>query len=75
MKIKLCKTCKGTGLIETEIGIHQSEYESSICNICNGTGRVKTRTYSYMVPFDTDVREIYKIDSQIIDLIRKLESK
>jgi hypothetical protein len=32
------------------------------------------QSYTYNVPFDKCDSEIYKIDSQIIDLIRELES-
>jgi len=75
MEIKICKTCDGTGTIREDVGTHNSEYEYHTCSRCNGTGRVKTRSYSYSVPYDMDDTEIYKVDSEIINLIRKLESK
>lgn len=55
-----------------EIGYHNTSYETHICSGCNGTGRIKTRSYTYVVPFDKNDSEINEIDSQIINLIRKL---
>jgi len=74
MEIKICRNCLGTGEIKEDVGTHQSDYEYKNCSVCNGTGRVKTNSYSYCVPFDTENEKIYKVDSEIIDLIRKLES-
>ena len=75
MEIRICNTCQGTGEIREDVGTHQSEYEYHVCSKCNGTGRVLSRSYSYCVPFDADRTQIRKFDAEIIDLIRKLESK
>lgn len=75
MEIKICNTCNGTGEIREDIGTHKSEYEYHKCSNCNGTGRIKTRSYNYSVPYDMENSEINKVDSEIINLIRKLESK
>jgi DnaJ-class molecular chaperone len=75
MEIIICRTCQGTGEIREDVGTHQSEYEYHKCKKCNGTGRVKTRSYRYEVPYDMDDNMIYKVDAQIIELIRNLEKK
>lgn len=74
MEIKICSACGGTGEKEKDVGTHTSEWKCYTCSKCNGTGRVKTQTYSYSVPFSMDDNEIYKVDSEIFNLIRKLES-
>lgn len=73
MDIKLCNSCNGKGDIEQYL--HRNDYETVICKKCNGTGRVITRTYSYEVPFGSDIHKLYKVDSEIFELIRKLESE
>lgn len=72
MEIKFCKTCDGKGTIRGDVVIHNSERHT--CSPCNGTGRVKTGSFSYIVPYDMDSTEIYKVENEIINLIRKLES-
>lgn len=74
MRIEICKNCNGEGKITINVGVHISEYEQEICTKCNGTGRVKTSSYTYTVPFDISEEQIHEIDSQIVNLIRKLES-
>jgi DnaJ-class molecular chaperone len=74
MDIKICTTCNGLGKVTENVGTHNSDYIIKNCSKCNGAGRLKTRSYTYNVPFDKCDSEIYKIDSQIIDLIRELES-
>ena len=64
-EIEICGSCKGEGIIS---GVDK------ICSGCNGTGRVIIGRYTYVVPFDTDKSIIYKYDSEIFELIRKLES-
>lgn len=75
MEIKICHACKGTGILTRDIGTHNFEYEDYCCSNCRGTGRIKTRSYSYQVPYDMDDTEIFEIDSEIMSLIRKLESR
>jgi DnaJ-class molecular chaperone len=75
MEIKICKTCNGKGEVMEDVGTHNTEWEIHSCSKCNGTGRIKTRSYSYEVPFDMEDSEIYKVDTEIINLIRKLQSK
>ncbi len=73
MKAKICKLCKGTGEIEIDISTHNSNYKIEKCTSCNGTGKVLKGSYSYQIPFNVDKTLVYKIDKQIMDLIRKLE--
>jgi DnaJ-class molecular chaperone len=75
MEIKICKTCNGSGEVSEDIGTHKTEWETRTCSKCNGTGRIKTRSYSYSVPYDMENAEIFKVDAEIINLIRKLESR
>ena len=75
MQIEICKQCNGTGTITIDEGFHSSEYVHQICKQCNGTGRVKTDQYKFTVPFDTDDKLIYKLDEEIINLIRQFELK
>ncbi len=75
MNVVICHSCDGTGETREDVGTHNSDYVYYKCTKCNGTGRVKTRSYSYSVPYDMDHDKICKVDSEIINLIRKLESK
>jgi DnaJ-class molecular chaperone len=72
MDIKICNSCDGKGDVKQYD--NHNDYEIVICKKCYGTGRVLTRTYTYEVPFGTDINILYKLDSEIFGLIRKLES-
>ena len=74
MEIEICKSCKGTGKIQGEDN-NRGDWDYVTCICCHGTGRVITRSYKYTVPFDIDKSIVYKIDSEIVKLIRTLEQK
>lgn len=75
MNIEICKTCGGIGTVCRDVGTHQSEYEYITCNSCNGTGRIKTGSYNYRVPFDTSDDVINRTDTEVVNLLRKLEKR
>jgi len=72
MRVEICDVCNGTGELKFDT---REGYSSEKCKKCNGYGRILTRTYSYQVPFNTNVQLIYPVDSQIIQLINKLEKE
>ncbi len=75
MKIEICNTCDGCGEVKEYLGGRNNDYEFKTCESCNGTGRVLTREYTIQVPYGFDKDKIYKCDSEIMKLIRKLEKK
>jgi hypothetical protein len=68
MNIQICPVCTGNGY--TTENDRYDGYISHNCKRCEGTGRIMTRTYSFDVPFGTDMNKIYPIDNQIIEWIR-----
>ena len=65
-QIQLCPNCKGEGKLEQR---DRSGYESVTCTRCAGTGRVETRTYSFDLPFGSQLDP--KIEEQIFNLIKQ----
>ena len=75
MDVEICEICKGLGTVKEYAAFHSYDYEIVKCSNCNGTGRVKRFSYSFNVPFDIDMNIIYKYDTEIHNLIRKLKAE
>lgn len=72
MDIIVCSVCKGKGENYADAELN-SENVSIKCNNCNGTGRMIQRIYRLELPFDFNINEFSKVDSEIIKLINKLK--
>ena len=72
MEIRLCEACKGKGFIKVDDV--RSEIDSVECKTCEGTGRLFHRTYELTVPL-TQENKIYKLDEEIIKIIRKTKNR
>ena len=71
MKIEICNRCDGTGQVRGEDD-GRGNWEYEICPKCDATGRIYTREYKLEYSYGKDVSNLYKVDSAILDLIRKL---
>lgn len=72
MEIKICDVCNGHGRIKVDDV--RSEMDSVECKMCEGTGRLFHRTYELTVPL-TQENKIYKLDEEIIKIIRKTKNR
>ncbi len=50
-EIEICERCKGFGLVEFDVGTHNSEYETEECGACKGSGRITVDTTIKRKPF------------------------
>ena len=71
--IKLCPVCDGEGQTKVDEGTHNSDWVWYECKKCNGTGRIRQSSYSFSIPFGVNLKDYYKVSSDIVNQIRELD--
>lgn len=51
MILEICDRCKGFGLVDIDVGSHNSEWEQITCGECNGSGRLEVTKSTKIRPF------------------------
>lgn len=59
MIIEICDRCKGFGILDIDVGSHNSEREQETCNKCGGSGRLEITTSTKTRPFAADTSRRY----------------
>jgi DnaJ-class molecular chaperone len=77
MTIEICDKCKGVGNLTIDDPKDYGEFITIPCTECGGTGRVRVSKYNIKIvlPFSSDVHDMYRLDSELHKFIRENKLK